>query len=127
MMMILRPILSDSQPKDEPGVPITSEAAISRLAVLPSTLAEGWSGRTARNWPEYHHTGGQRWGPSSTGDHDLQVFPLTGRFRRGRAGTSSSGRRATRSSTSGSHTEIANGKIRDQEPEHADPNRTRCP
>src|SRR5688572_18846799 len=40
MMIGLRPILSDSVPKTmKKGVPISSEAAISRLAVVTSTLA----------------------------------------------------------------------------------------
>ena len=41
MMIGLRPILSDSEPKTRKnGVPITSAAAIIRLAVVPSTLSD---------------------------------------------------------------------------------------
>ncbi len=40
MMIGLRPILSDSQPKKmKNGVPITSAPAISRLAVVASTFS----------------------------------------------------------------------------------------
>src|SRR4051794_15806793 len=40
MMMGLRPILSDREPNTrKKGVPISSEAAISKLAVVTSTLA----------------------------------------------------------------------------------------
>ena len=41
MMIFLRPILSDSEPNTmKNGVPISSEAAIIRLAVAPSTLSD---------------------------------------------------------------------------------------
>ena len=41
-MIGLRPIWSDSEPKKmKNGVPISSDAAISRLAVAPSTFRSG--------------------------------------------------------------------------------------
>ena len=65
----------------KPGVPITSDAAMSRLAVLPSTLArlvrEEQRVELARI-PHHGLTGGEA--GTRDEDHDLQVLPLTERL-----------------------------------------------
>src|SRR3569833_2732919 len=57
MMIGLRPILSESAPKiTKKGVPMASEAAISRLAVVVSTFAIVVRKKSAWNCPVYQTT-----------------------------------------------------------------------
>src|SRR4051812_464630 len=66
MMMGLRPILSEREPNTtKNGVPISSEAAISRLAVVTSTLAIVVRKNSAWNWPVYQTTAWPAVRPSS--------------------------------------------------------------
>src|SRR3954467_4446946 len=66
MMIGLRPILSDSAPNTmKKGVPIASEAAMNRLAVVASTLAIVVMKNSAWNWPVYQTTAWPAVRPSS--------------------------------------------------------------
>src|SRR5437764_4885143 len=66
MMIGLRPILSDSAPNTtKKVVPIASEAAMNRLAVVTSTLAIVVMKNSAWNWPVYQTTAWPAVRPSS--------------------------------------------------------------